>query len=169
MHIRFITTGGTIDKIYFDAKSRFEVGESQIKHILTEGLVEFDYDVVSMFQKDSLDMTDEDRSALRAFIEQDGADRYVISHGTDTMVETAIALRGIPGKHVVLTGALSPARFRSTDAVFNVALAVAAVQLVGEGVYIAMNGQIFGADDVRKNREENRFETLRVGKNDKAS
>ena len=85
MFIRFITTGGTIDKIYFDALSQFEIGDSQIKHILTEGLVEFDYDIVPLLQKDSIDMTDEDRAILRDYISSDSADRYVITHGTDTM------------------------------------------------------------------------------------
>jgi L-asparaginase len=160
MFIRFITTGGTIDKIYFDAISQFEVGETQIKHILSEGLVAFDYDIVAMFQKDSLDMTDADRAKLRAYIEQDDAERYVITHGTDTMENTAAELRGIADKKIVLTGALSPARFRTTDAVFNVAMAVAAVQVVEPGVYLAMSGQIFAAGSVQKNRAENRFERI---------
>jgi L-asparaginase len=158
MFIRFITTGGTIDKIYFDALSRFEVGESAIGAILTEGLVGFDYDVHPMFRKDSLELTDDDRSKLHDFVAGDDAARYVISHGTDTMVETAGALADIGGKRIVLTGALTPARFKSTDAVFNVGMAVAAVQLVKPGVYIAMSGQVFPADRVRKNREHNRFE-----------
>ena len=158
MFIRFITTGGTIDKIYFDALSRFEVGDSQIKHILTEGLVEFDYEVVPMLQKDSLDITAEDRARLHDYIAADAAGLYVITHGTDTMAETAQALAGIPGKTIVLTGALTPARFKYTDAVFNVGMAVAAVQVAAPGVYIAMSGQVFEAGAVRKNRAENRFE-----------
>lgn len=160
MFIRFITTGGTIDKIYFDAMSDYEVGESPIAGILSEGLVSFDYDVVTMFQKDSLDMTDADRQALKRFIEKDDAGTYVITHGTDTMVETARALGAISGKTIVLTGALSPARFRSTDAVFNVGMAVAAGQSLEPGVYIAMNGRVFAADDVVKNRQRNRFESV---------
>ena len=158
MFIRFITTGGTIDKIYFDALSQYEVGDSPIDAILGEGLVSFDYDVVSMFRKDSLELTNEDRDELRNFIASNDAQHFVISHGTDTMVETAAVLAGIEGKRVVLTGALTPARFKSTDAIFNVGLAVAAVQVVEPGVYIAMNGQVFPADRVRKNRDENRFE-----------
>jgi len=159
MFIRFITTGGTIDKIYFDALSRFEVGESPIAAILSEGLVSFDYDIVSLFRKDSLEMTDADREKLANYILEDDAARYVISHGTDTMPETAEVLRRIPGRRIVMTGALTPARFRSTDAIFNVGMAVAAVQLVEPGVYIAMNGQVFAAGQVRKNREKNRFES----------
>ena len=161
MFIRFITTGGTIDKIYFDALSKFEVGESPIAAILSEGLVSFDYDIVSLFRKDSLEMTDADREKLANYILEDDAERYVISHGTDTMPETAEALRRVPGRRIVMTGALTPARFRSTDAIFNVGMAVAAVQLVEPGVYIAMNGQVFAAGQVRKNREQNRFESTR--------
>ena len=152
MFIRFITTGGTIDKIYFDALSQFEVGESQVKHILSEGLVQFDYDVVPLLQKDSLEMTDGDRGKLRGYIASDDAERYVVTHGTDTMPETAEALMGLDGKTIVLTGALSPARFRTTDAIFNVGMAVAAAQVAEPGVYIAMSGQVFSAGHVRKNR-----------------
>ncbi len=160
MFIRLISTGGTIDKIYFDALSQFEVGESQVQHILSEGLVQFDYGIEALLQKDSLELTDADRQAIRTFVESDTATLFVITHGTDTMVETAAALTGIDGKTIVLTGALTPARFRTTDAVFNVGMAVAAVQVSPPGVYIAMSGQVFDAADVRKNRDKNRFEHL---------
>lgn len=160
MYIRFITTGGTIDKIYFDDLSQFEVGDSQIKHILTEGLVQFDFDVVSLLQKDSLDVNADDRKKIRDYIVSDASQLYVITHGTDTMPETAEALLGVEGKTIVLTGALTPARFRTTDAVFNIGLAVAAVQASPPGVYLAMSGQIFTAGKVRKNRSKNRFENI---------
>lgn len=159
MHIRFITTGGTIDKVYFDDLSQFEIGESVVQHVLSEGLVEFEYDVVSLMQKDSLEMDDEDRQKLRDYIENDDASHYIITHGTDTMAETASMLSDLDGRTIVLTGALSPARFKTTDAVFNVGMAVAAVQVAGPGVYIAMSGQVFDAGAVRKNRAENRFES----------
>ena len=158
MKIRFITTGGTIDKIYFDALSQFEVGDSVIQHILTDGLVDFEYDVVSLFQKDSLEIDDKDRKTLRDYIEKDDATHYVITHGTDTMPVTAAAPNGLDGRTIVLTGALTPARFRTTDAVFNVGMAVATVQVAKPGVYIAMSGQVFEAGSVVKNRAENRFE-----------
>ncbi len=161
MHIRFITTGGTIDKVYFDDLSQFEIGESVVQHVLSEGLVEFEYDVVSLMQKDSLEMNDEDRQKLRDYIENDDASHYIITHGTDTMAETASALSDLDGRTIVLTGSLSPARFKTTDAVFNVGMAVAAVQVAGPGVYIAMSGQVFDAGAVRKNRAENRFESTR--------
>ena len=161
MHIRFITTGGTIDKVYFDDLSQFEIGESVVQHVLSEGLVEFEYDVVSLMQKDSLEMDNEDRQKLRDYIENDDASHYIITHGTDTMAETASALSDLDGRTIVLTGSLSPARFKTTDAVFNVGMAVAAVQVAGPGVYIAMSGQVFDAGAVRKNRAENRFESTR--------
>ena len=160
MFIRFITTGGTIDKVYFDALSQFEIGDSTIKHILDESLADFDYEIVPLLQKDSLDMTDEDRTSLHDFIASDDAERYVITHGTDTMPKTAEALEDLQGKTIVLTGALTPARFKTSDATFNVGMAVAAAQVAPPGVYIAMSGQVFNAGNVRKNRAENRFETL---------
>ncbi len=163
MHIRFITTGGTIDKVYFDDLSQFEIGESVVQHVLSEGLVEFEYDVVSLMQKDSLEMDDEDRQKLRDYIENDDASHYIITHGTDTMAETASMLSDLDGRTIVLTGSLSPARFKTTDAVFNVGMAVAAVQVAGPGVYIAMSGQVFDAGAVRKNRAENRFESTEKG------
>jgi len=160
MFIRFVTTGGTIDKIYFDDLSQYEVGESQVQHILQEGLAAFDYEIVPLLHKDSLDLTDDDRRKLRDFIANDSAERFVITHGTDTMPQTAEALLGIEGKTIVLTGALTPARFKSTDAMFNVGMAVATVQVAPAGVYIAMSGQVFEAGKVRKNRSENRFESV---------
>jgi L-asparaginase len=159
MFIRFITTGGTIDKVYFDALSQFEIGDSPIKHILDEGLTDFDYEIVPLLQKDSLDMTDEDRASLHELIAADDAERFVITHGTDTMPATAEALQDLQGKTIVLTGALTPARFKTSGATFNVGMAVAAVQVAMPGVYIAMSGQVFSAGKVRKNRAENRFET----------
>ncbi|MEM1437468.1 MAG: asparaginase domain-containing protein [Pseudomonadota bacterium] len=158
--IKFFTTGGTIDKVYFDAASAFEVGESVIDHILREALVDYEFESVSLMRKDSLEMTDEDRSSIRAAIEADAATRIIVTHGTDTMVDTALALEGLEGKTIVLTGALTPARFRSTDAIFNVGMAVAAAQSLPAGVYVAMSGQVFAAGDVVKNRDRNRFEVL---------
>ncbi|MGI9224922.1 MAG: asparaginase domain-containing protein [Woeseiaceae bacterium] len=158
MFIKFITTGGTIDKIYFDDLSQFEVGESQMQHILAEGLVAFEFDIVPLMHKDSLEVNDEDRKVLHDYIEKDDASMYVITHGTDTMAETAEALCDLKGRTIVLTGALTPARFRTTDAMFNVGMAVATAQAAKPGVYIAMSGQVFKAGAVRKNRAENRFE-----------
>ena len=160
-HLIIITTGGTIDKIYFDDKSTFQIGAPQIGDILEALGVAFTFDVVPLLRKDSLHIDDHDRAAIRAAIEAQ-AHRYVlVTHGTDTMVETAQSLGGIAGKVIVLTGALNPALFKGSDAVFNIGCAVAAVQTLPDGVYIAMNGRIWDPARVRKNRAANRFE--RVG------
>ena len=160
MTIKIVATGGTIDKIYFDQKSQYQVGEPQIVGVLEEANVTFHYEVLSLMRKDSLEMTDADRQVIRGAIAADPNRLFVVTHGTDTMVQTAKALRDLPGKTVVLTGAMQPARFRMTDAVFNIASAVTAVQVLPEGVYIAMNGRIFLPDRVRKNVAENRFEEV---------
>lgn len=158
MLITFITTGGTIDKVYFDAKSAFEVGESVVEHVLRQGEVGFEYRVLRLMRKDSLDLSDEDRAHIRRAVESVDGRHVVITHGTDTMVETARALEGLDDKTVVLTGSLSPARFQSSDADFNIGLAVAAVQCLPPGIFIAMNGRVFEAHRARKNRAANRFE-----------
>jgi L-asparaginase len=158
MKIKFITTGGTIDKIYFDTKSEYAVGSPQVREILGDALVTFQFDVESVLKKDSLELTDADRVLIRRKIEADPCPFVIVTHGTDTMIHTAQLLRGIPGKTIVLTGAIQPALFRVTDAVFNIGMAVGAVQSLPPGVYIAMNGKLFDPDRVRKNLELNRFE-----------
>ncbi len=160
MDIVIFTTGGTIDKVYFDRQSEFQVGSPQIAEVLGEANVTLDFEVVPLMRKDSLELTAEDRAAIRAAVEASPARRIVITHGTDTMVETARALLGIPDKVVVLTGAMQPARFRTTDAVFNIACAVTAAQLLPDGVYIAMNGRIFDPARTMKNVAMNRFELI---------
>jgi L-asparaginase len=160
MQLEIFTTGGTIDKIYFDAKSTFEVGEPQILEVLREANLSINYRVIPLLRKDSLELTDEDRAVVRQAVENSKTSKIVITHGTDTMITTANALAGITGKTIVLTGAMQPARFRSTDAVFNVASAMMAAQILPEGVYIAMNGQIFDPSKTRKNVALNRFERI---------
>ena len=160
MKIKIITTGGTIDKIYFDQKSEFQIGDPQIAEVLKGANVTLDYEVCPLLRKDSLDLTDADRKLIHDTVGADSSRLFVITHGTDTMIQTAQALRDIPGKVIVLTGAMQPARFRMTDAVFNIACAVTAVQLLSDGVYIAMNGRIFQPDKIRKNVAMNRFEAL---------
>lgn len=157
-HLVIITTGGTIDKIYFDDKSTFQIGEPQIGDILSALGVAFAFDVVPLLRKDSLHMDDADRVQIRAAIEAQPHRHVLVTHGTDTMVETARALEGLQGKVVVLTGALNPALFKGSDAVFNIGCAVGAVQSLPDGVYIAMNGRIWNPAGVRKNRDANRFE-----------
>jgi L-asparaginase len=157
-HLTIITTGGTIDKVYFDAKSDYQVGAPQIGEILEQLGVSFEFDVVPVLRKDSLDLTDADRASIRAVVEQQPHRHILITHGTDSMVDTARALANLPGKTIVLTGALNPARFQGSDAVFNIGCAVGAVQSLGDGVWIAMNGRIWDPAHVRKNRPANRFE-----------
>ncbi len=158
MHLEIFTTGGTIDKVYFDAKSTFEVGEPQILEVLREANLSIDYRVTPLLRKDSLELTDGDRAQIRQSVARSTARQIVITHGTDTMTETAGALTGITGKSIVLTGAMQPARFRFTDAVFNIASAMMAAQILPEGVYIVMHGKVFDPATTRKNVEMNRFE-----------
>ncbi|MBT6480842.1 MAG: asparaginase [Gammaproteobacteria bacterium] len=158
--IRIFTVGGTIDKIYFDAKSSYEVGPPNITEVLSGLSLNLDYEVVSLMQKDSLEMTDADREAIRQAVTASPENEIVITHGTDTMVDTARVLHTIPNKTIVLTGALSPALFKNSDAMFNIGAALTAAQTKLAGVYIAMNGVIFDYDKVRKDVENNRFMAL---------
>ena len=162
MPVQILTAGGTIDKLYFDDKSEYEVGEPQIGEILREAGVTADYDVEVVLRKDSLEMTDADRRTLVEHAARAEAGQVLITHGTDTMVLTAQALEEAlgpePQKTVVLVGSLSPARFKSSDAAFNIGFAMGAVQTLPPGVHIAMNGQVFRPGAVQKNRAANRFE-----------
>ncbi|CAM3352786.1 asparaginase domain-containing protein [Rhodothermus bifroesti] len=160
MDVKIFTTGGTIDKVYFDAQSVYEVGDPQIVDILHEANVTLTWDLETLFRKDSLELTDEDRAFIVEKVRQEPCARILITHGTDTMIETARALQGIRDKTIVLVGSLSPARFKRSDAEFNIGFALAAVQTLPPGVYIAMNGRIFTPERVRKNREANRFEAI---------
>lgn len=153
-----VATGGTIDKIYFDDKSEFQVGAPQIGGILEALGVAFAFDVIALMRKDSLHLDAEDRALIRATIAAHSHRHVLVTHGTDTMVETARALEGLDGKVIVLTGSLNPARFQGSDAVFNIGCAVGAVQSLPDGVWIAMNGRIWRPDAVRKNVSANRFE-----------
>lgn len=158
MKIKILTTGGTIDKIYFDKKSLYEVGDPQASGVLERANVCFEYEVDSILRQDSLDLTDDDRQIIRNAVASSPEDKIVITHGTDTMIETASVLKGLSGRTIVLTGSMYPAQFRDSDAVFNLGCAVTAVQTLDPGVYIAMNGCIFNPESSRKDVENNRFE-----------
>jgi len=158
MKIKILATGGTFDKIYYDAKSDFHIGEPMATPILDEANVAFDFEVESILKKDSLDMNDEDRETIRLKVQQDPCDRIVITHGTDTMIKTAMCLLEIENKTIVITGAMQPARMRFSDSAFNIGVATSAVQLLEPGVYVAMNGQIFNPRSTMKNVEKSRFE-----------
>lgn len=161
MPLLVLTTGGTIDKVYFDALSEYEIGEPTVPQVFREASVTLPFRLEPLFRKDSLQLDDADRARIREYCEQAPETKILITHGTDTMCDTAAALEGIPGKTIVLTGALAPARFRVTDAIFNLGLALGAVQSSQPGVFIAMNGTIFTAGEVRKNRELGKFEVTR--------
>lgn len=155
-----VTTGGTIDKVYFDDKSDFQVGEPQIGRILEELGVAFRFRVIPIIRKDSLHIDAADRALIHATIAAQATRHVLITHGTDTMVETARALADLDEKTIVLTGALNPARFRGSDAEFNIGCAVGAVQSLPHGVYITMNGRVWDPAKVRKNVDANRFEAV---------
>jgi L-asparaginase len=156
--IAIFTTGGTIDKVYFDAKGGYEVGGPVVRQVLEHARAGGDIPVVELLRKDSLEMTDADRALIRSAIAASDFQRIVLTHGTDTMVATARALQELPDRTIVLTGALQPGRFSDSDAPFNLGMALAAVQLLPPGVYIAANGRVFDARRVRKNVAANRFE-----------
>ncbi len=160
MTIRILTTGGTFDKVYYDAKSEFHFGDPIVGELLREANVSFDYEVESLMQKDSLDITDDDRQLIRDAVARVSADRILIVHGTDSMVETASRLLDLPDRTIVLFGAMQPARMRHSDAMYNLGVACTAVQLLPPGVYIAMNGRVFDPREVRKNRATARFEAV---------
>jgi L-asparaginase len=156
-----VTTGGTIDKLYFDALSEYQIGDSVVERVLRQARVALPFRVVELLRKDSLDLTDTDRAAIVATVAAAPETRAVITHGTDTMTDTAAALlavdAGVAGKTIVLVGALAPARFADSDAPFNLGMAVAAAQTAAPGVWIAMNGTVFDGARVRKDRSVNSF------------
>ena len=155
-----VTVGGTIDKVYFDASSKYEVGEPTVPYIFQGANVTLDYRLLPLMRKDSLEMNDDDRALIRATCDEADESCILITHGTDTMADTAEFLKGVEGKTIVLTGAMAPARFRETDAVFNIGCAVGAAQSLPPGVYVAMNGRIFPAGQVQKNRAARCFESV---------
>ncbi|WP_404365387.1 asparaginase domain-containing protein [Marinobacter sp.] len=156
--IQIFTTGGTIDKVYFDAKSEFAIGDSLLPELIAEANVTGPWQIQELLRKDSLEMEDEDRAAVYRAVLDSHASRIIITHGTDTMPDTARALKDIEGKTIVLVGSMQPARMRRSDAVFNLGFAWASVQLLPPGVYVAMNGEVFEAGVVRKNLKAGRFE-----------
>lgn len=161
MRLRFITVGGTIDKVYFDQLSEYQVGAPGVERILQDLPVSFEYTVESLMRKDSLDMTPDDRQRVREAVERCKEQYIVITHGTDTMIETSRLLIGIPHKRIVLTGAMQPASFRNSDAIFNVGMAVAvAITQPKAGVWITMSGQVFDPLKARKNRDRGVFEAI---------
>lgn len=155
-----LTTGGTIDKAYFDALSEYQIVESGIPDLIAQARVALPFRVMELMRKDSLELTDADRALIAAAVREAPERHVVITHGTDTMTETAKVLSDVDGKTIVLTGALSPARFAETDAPFNLGMAFAAAQVAAPGVWIAMSGQVFDGLKVRKDRAAGKFVSL---------
>ena len=158
--LEILTTGGTIDKVYFDNKSNYEAGDPFVEELLHKMNVNISFKVKSLMKIDSLDMTDIDRQEILNYIKNSNANNFLITHGTDSIVETAIYLKKISDKTIVLTGSLKPAIFIDNDAIFNVGSALTSAQILKNGVYIVINGQVFNPDNVRKNLEKNIFETI---------
>ena len=158
--LEILTTGGTIDKVYFDKKSNYEVGDPFVEELLHKMNVNISFKVKSLMKIDSLDMTDIHREEILNYLKNSTANNFLITHGTDSIVETAIYLKKISDKTIVLTGSLKPAIFIDNDAIFNVGSALTSAQILKKGVYIVINGQVFNPDNVRKNLEKNIFETI---------
>ena len=154
-----LTTGGTLDKVYFDALSEFQVGDAVAGSILTAMNVNFEFEVKEICRKDSLELTDQDREHLKTAIESSDANYVLITHGTDTMVDSANYIGEQADKVIIFTGAMQPAAFSNTDAVFNIGTAVGAFSVAQPGSYIAMSGQVYPASNVFKNYDSRRFES----------
>ena len=158
--LEILTTGGTIDKVYFDKKSNYEVGDPFVEELLHKMNVNISFKVKSLMKIDSLDMTDIHREEILNYVKNSNTNNFLITHGTDSIVDTAIYLKKISDKTIVLTGSLKPAIFIDNDAIFNVGSALTSAQILKNGVYIVINGQVFNPDNVRKNLEKNIFETI---------
>ena len=159
MKIAFIQTGGTIDKDYPKATGgyAFEIAEPAVKRILQRVNLNFDWEIISILRKDSQDITEEDRQKIRDACERAEADKIIVTHGTDTMIETARELCSIKDKVIVLTGAMKPEKFIDSDASFNLGVAVGAINVLRQGVYIAMNGRIYPWDIAKRNSRTGQF------------
>ena len=161
MAIRILVTGGTFDKEYNEHTGQLFFKDTHIAEMLRLGRSRVEVTIRTVMMIDSLEMTDADRALIVQNCLQSKEDRIVITHGTDTMTETAAALaRAVSGKTVVLTGAMIPDAFGSSDGLFNLGSALSFVQVLPAGVYIAMNGKCFPWDRVRKNRERGEFEEI---------
>jgi len=162
MTIKIFVTGGTFDKEYNELTGELFFKDTHLPELLALGRCSVEVDVVTLMMIDSLDMSEADRELIAENCKKANEDRIIITHGTDTMVETArvIAMR-VKGKTIVLTGAMIPYKFGSSDGLFNLGSAIAFVQVLPPGVYIAMNGRYFNWDNCRKNKVTGKFEKLR--------
>ncbi len=159
MRIVFIQTGGSIDKNYPRTQRgyAFEIGESAVIRVMQKVQPSFDFKIIPLLRKDSLDVTERDREKIREACQTADAEKIIITHGTDTMIETAKKLGNLKNKVVVLTGAMKPEKFSDSDASFNVGTAVGAINVLRSGVYIAMNGRIYPWNRVERDRKTGQF------------
>ena len=159
--IRIFVTGGTFDKTYDEIRGVLTFGDTHLPEMLTLGRSRVEVSIRTLMMIDSLQMTGADRELIVRSCVQCEESRIVVTHGTDTMVETAAAIAaGVKDKTVVLTGAMVPYAFGSSDGLFNLGSALSCAQILPPGVYIAMNGQHFAWDKVRKNTQTGTFEVL---------
>jgi L-asparaginase len=164
MAIRVFVTGGTFDKEYDEVRGSLFFKDTHLPEMLRLGRCRLEVSVRTLMMIDSLEMTDEDRSTIVDHCRRCDETEIVVTHGTATMVRTAEALAaGVPGRTIVLTGAMIPFAFGSSDGLFNLGSALSFAQVLPAGVYVAMNGRWFPWNDVRKNRETGVFETLAAG------
>ena len=161
MAIRIFITGGTFDKEYNELNGQLYFKDTHIADLLEMGRSKIPVEVRTLMMVDSLEMTDEDRQLIAYQCEQSDETMIVITHGTDTMAETAAMLaKKIKNKTIILTGAMIPIKFGSSDGLFNLGSAIAFVQTLPPGVYVAMNGRYFHAKNVRKNKQTGMFEEI---------
>jgi L-asparaginase len=160
MKITFIQTGGTIDKDYPRTTKgcAFEISEPAVKRILEKLNPAFDFEIIPVLKKDSLEITDQDRQKIYDICKELENDKIIITHGTDTMIETAEKLGKIKGKTIVITGAMRPERFSDSDAPINVGAAIGAVNVLEKGVYIAMHGLVLPWNRVTRNMTTGQFQ-----------
>ncbi len=159
--VAIFVTGGTFDKTYDEIAGRLAFAESHLHEMLRLGRSQVEVSVRTLMMVDSLEMTEVDRALIVTACGQASEQRIVVTHGTDTMVETAAALAaGVAGKTIVLTGAMVPYAFGSSDGLFNLGSALSFAQVLEPGVYVAMNGRAFPWDQVRKNRSTGIFEPI---------
>lgn len=160
MSIKILLTGGTIDKHYNESNGELDFTETHIPELLELGRNHSDIEIEQPLFLDSLEMTDKDRQIILQACRKTQQDKILITHGTDTMVETATVLANQPmDKTIVLVGAMIPFVFKHSDADFNMGFALGALQCLPFGVYVAMNGKVFDWDKVIKNRDLGVFET----------
>jgi len=157
--IVFIQTGGTIDKDYPQITKgwAFEIHDAAFERTLEKLNPSFDHMVLSAMKKDSTEITEDDRESLKKLVESTSSDKIVITHGTDTMEETAKYLSNVENKTIVITGAMRPERFANTDADINLGMAIATVQVAQPGVYICMHGLVIPWDKVSRNMETGKY------------